>query len=159
MPVLALRAMWTLPLVLLAALGAMAGRDWTALAAADDSHIATILMEVDRPLGSFARQFRERHGISVTYEDPLDDAAAWDVSGAGADGSAGGGAPAAAGGDAVKAIWLSVSYRVSVASGQPEDPAGAIREARRSISSCSRAARSTTSCRSRGSAAGAPGSR
>jgi hypothetical protein len=67
------------------------------------------------------------HEINVTYEDPMDTAAVGDA--AGADGTAGGSAPATAGGAAVSAIWLSISYRVSAASGQPEDPAGVIRNA------------------------------
>jgi hypothetical protein len=124
-PGLARRATWTLPLLLLllAIAGAIPGRCWAAPAAADGLRPATIIMEEDRPLASFARQFRERHGIGVTYEDPLGDAAEGDAAGAGI------GAPAAARGAAVNAIWLSVSYRVSAASGQVEDPAGVIREA------------------------------
>lgn len=48
---------------------------WAALATADALSPATIIIG-DRSLGSFARQFHERHGISVTYEDPMGTAAA-----------------------------------------------------------------------------------
>jgi hypothetical protein len=56
------------------------------------------------------------------------DTAAAGAAGAGADGTVGGNGPATAGGAAVSAIWLSVRYRVSAASGQPE-PAFAERAA------------------------------
>jgi hypothetical protein len=111
------RPMWTLPLLLLAGDGSTGSRCWAAPGALD-ARPATIVMEPDRPLYSFARQFRERHGISVTYEEP--------AIAAEADGPA---ATGAGGGKATASVLLTVRYQVSVASGQPEDPAGVIRDA------------------------------
>jgi hypothetical protein len=122
------RPMLTLPLLLVGD-GSMAGRCWAAPGAVD-ARSATIVMEPDRPLYSFARQFRERHGISVTYEEPAGAATESGAASAGRDAAAGSSGAGAKGGEpAANAAGLSVSYQVSIASGQPENPAGAIRDA------------------------------
>jgi hypothetical protein len=121
------RLIWTLPLLVLAGDGSMAGRCWAA-AGAGEAGSATIVMAADRPLYSFARQFRQRHGISVTYEEPPGDASGGGVAGAGGD--AGGTAAGARRGDvAASSAGLSVTYQVSAAGGRPENPAGVIRDA------------------------------
>jgi hypothetical protein len=110
------RPMWILPLALLA--GVLTAGQCRAATAPGDAREATIVMEADNPLYSFVRQFRERHGISVTYEEP-----------AVAPGVGGRAAAASGGGTGEAGAALSVRYQVSTASGKPEDPAGAIREA------------------------------
>ncbi|HXO28946.1 MAG TPA: hypothetical protein VOA80_16470 [Thermoanaerobaculia bacterium] len=131
------RPVWILA-CLLAAGAPTAGRCWAAPAPGEDRE-AVLLMEADCPVYSFVLLFRARHGIDVVYEEPaavaedgadkeglpLQRAGCYEISGCVVV-EAGGSKPAA---EPALSILLGVRYRVAGATGQPQDPASAIRAA------------------------------
>jgi len=100
---------WPLFLLLVAVLPVPAG--------GAESQFETIRVTADRPLYSFSLELQKRSPIAVTYEEPAPDVAPF---------AAAAREPA---GSPSSPASLIVRYRVSAATGMPEDPAALLEEA------------------------------